>query len=68
MAGYAAALCRRRQEEQLYRVYVTEQLRLRNEGKYIPQPYSEWLNPPADYDADETIASVAAKLGLEVIE
>lgn len=51
---------------------MSEQLRLRAEGMYIPQRYVDLLHPELvedeDYDAAEIVQMVTEKAGLEVIK
>lgn len=64
---YAACLYARECETYVYRNYVSEQLRLRSEGKYIPTRLTDLLHPPKDYDADQVVADLVHRMGLEVI-
>lgn len=64
---YAAEDKRRRDEDEAYRVYVAEQLRLHGEGKYLPSSLYDLLHPKEDFDAGQVIESVIERAGLEVI-
>lgn len=65
---YAAEERRRRDEDEAYRVYVCEQLRLHGEGKYLSKSYYDLLHPKDDFDAEKVIGTVIEKAGLEVID
>ena len=63
---YVSARGREADETELYRAYVTETLRLRGEGKYIPTRWLDWVHPPEEIDAEEVKAGVIERAGLEV--
>ena len=64
---YAWECSRRRGEQELFRVYVAEQMRLHGEGKYLPSKYYDLLHPAEEFSASDVIDSVIEKAGLEVI-
>ena len=70
-ADVAAMYCmreyRREQEETSYRVYVTDSLRLRAEGKYVSARWYDIVHPPERVDAGKVISEVVTGAGLEVI-
>lgn len=66
--GYAKAVHRREAETSAFRMYVAESVRAAGRGEYLKTRYIDIIDPPEDYDADETIASVGARAGLEVRE
>lgn len=65
---YAVECSNRRAELEVFRVYVSEQLRMRGEGKYVPIPYYDLIHRKDEYEADQIIDSVIERAGLEVIE
>lgn len=56
-------------ETELYRLYVTESLRLRGEGKYLPSRWADWVHPKniPDDDPESVIADLVAAGGLQVV-
>lgn len=64
---YAAEEKMRRDEDEAYRVYVCEQLRLHGEGKYLSSSYYDMLHPKDDFDVGRVIDNVIEGAGLEVI-
>ena len=74
---YVVSKYKEQQKEMAYRVYVTECLRITTEntakqsgGSYIDKPFTDFIgnNKPKDErTAEEIIADVAKRAGLEVI-
>ena len=46
---------------------MTESLRLRGEGKYLTTPYAEIIHPPRQMGAEEIVADIVSRAGLEVV-
>lgn len=61
------ALLRHKCETELYRLYVTDSLYYQARGMALCNRYAEIIHPSPDYDADEVVADVASRAGLEVI-
>ena len=74
---YVVSKYKEQQKEMAYRIYVTECLRIMTEntakqsgGSYINKPFAEVIgnNKPKDErTADEIIADISFRAGLEVI-
>ena len=74
---YVVSKYKEQQKEMAYRVYVTECLRVMTEntakqsgGSYIDEPFADFIgnNKPKDErTADEIIADVTKRAGLEVV-
>ena len=74
---YVVSKYKEQQKEMAYRVYVTECLRITTEntakqsrGSYIDKPFTDFIgnNKPKDErTAEEIIADVAKRAGLEVV-
>ena len=74
---YVVSKYKEQQKEMAYRIYVTECLRVMTEntakqsgGSYIDKPFADFIcnNKPKDErTADEIIADVIKRAGLEVV-
>ena len=76
---YAVSKYKEQQKEMAYRIYVTECLRLMTEntakqsesgGSYINKPFADVIGnskPKDERTADEIIADITKRAGLEVI-
>ena len=74
---YVVSKYKEQQKEMAYRVYVTECLRITTEntakqsgGSYIDKPFTDFIgnnNPKDERTADEIIADISFRAGLEVI-
>lgn len=54
-----------RAKELSFRVYVTDMLRNIPQGKYMTQRWADIIKPHADFDVDDIIDHVAARLSEE---
>ena len=61
---YAVAVSRRETEERVFRVYVTESLRLQGQGKCISTPWLDIIEPKPAPDAGKIIDDVVTRAGL----
>lgn len=66
---HAVSVFRQEQTDLAYRVYMTDSARLRGEGKYISKRWHDMVRPGKreDADAEEIIADIASRAGLEVV-
>ena len=54
--------------EHKFQVYVTEQVRLSGEGKYLPYTFESLLEPAQEQESGDEIAlRVIQKIGMEVL-
>lgn len=53
--------------EQTYRIYITDSIRLKAEGKYISKRWWSLFAPGRDIDAEAVISDIIERAGLEVI-
>ena len=76
MKDFCIALYKKRTEDEIYRVYVTDCLRMISEntanqvgGKFIQKRYYDILNPPPVEmrTAEEITKEIAENCGIEVI-
>lgn len=65
--GYAKARQRREVEEKVFRVYVTESLRLTGQGKCLTVPWLDVVEPKPAPDAGKIIEDVVARAGLVML-
>ena len=77
MKDFCIALYKKRTEDEIYRVYVTDCLQMISEntanqvgGKFIQKRYYDILNPPPveTRTAEEITKEIADKCGIEVID
>ena len=74
---YVVSKYKEQQKEMAYRVYITECLRITTEntakqsgGSYIDKPFTDFIGnkkPKDERTAEEIIADVAKRAGLEVV-
>lgn len=50
--------------EYAYKLYVTENLRLQGENKYLSQKFHEIINPPEEVDPKELVDNFIKKSGI----
>lgn len=71
MKDFCIALYKKRTEDEIYRIYVTDCLQMisENTGKFIQKRYYDILNPPPaeTRTAEEITKEIADKCGIEVI-
>ena len=64
---YAKAVARREFEEKVFRVYVTEGMRLHGQGKCISVPWLDVVEPKPAPDAGRIVDDVVSRAGLVMI-
>lgn len=71
MKDFCIALYKKRTEDEIYRIYVTDCLQMigENTGKFIQKRYYDILNPPPveTRTAEEITKEIAENCGIEVI-
>lgn len=71
LARYCAARFRREQEAEAWRAYLSEQVTLSVQGRYMGRSFAQLLadsrRPRDPRTGDETAADVISRLGLEVV-
>lgn len=75
MKDFCIALYKKRTEDEIYRVYVTDCLQMISEntanqvgGKFIQKRYYDILNPAETRTAEEITKEIAENCGIEVID